>query len=54
MVIRPRRRFFSAYNAPLLGVGAILVALIPIALEPIMNTKKYSKAATISINIGDG
>lgn len=43
MVIRPKRKFFSTHNAPLLGVLGIIAALIPIAIEPMLNSTKYSK-----------
>lgn len=42
-MIRPKRRFFSSHNIPYIGVVAVLVALVPIAIEPMMNSKKYSK-----------
>ncbi|XP_055313782.1 small integral membrane protein 20-like [Sitodiplosis mosellana] len=41
MSIRPRRKFWSSYNIPYLGVAAVLISLIPIALEPMINSKKY-------------
>lgn len=50
MGIRPRRRFFSTYNAPYFGVLAVIVALIPVAIEPMLNSQKYSKFNALKIS----
>lgn len=42
-MLRPKRKFWSSWNIPYLGVAAVLVALIPIAIEPILNSQKYSE-----------
>lgn len=42
-MIRPKRKFWSSWSIPYLGVAAIIAALIPIAIEPILNSQKYSE-----------
>lgn len=42
-MLRPKRKFWSSWSIPYIGVAAVLVALIPIAIEPILNSQKYSE-----------
>lgn len=42
-MLRPKRRFFSTHYIGLIGVAAIFVALVPIAIEPMLNSDKYSE-----------
>lgn len=42
-MIRPKRKLWSSWSIPYLGVAAVLAALIPIAIEPILNSEKYSE-----------
>lgn len=46
-MIRPKRKFWSTWSVPYIGVAAILVALVPIAIEPILNSQKYSEYSSV-------
>lgn len=42
-MLRPKRKLWSSWSIPYIGVAAVILALIPIAIEPMMNSKKYSE-----------